>query len=298
MGIGTWQWGDRMMWGYGSGVYSDEDLWEVFKYAIDCGVNFFDTAELYGLGRSESILGRFIDKSGANVVVATKFMPYPFRLHNSSLVRALGKSLKRLKLDRIDLYQMHHPLPPVPIQTWMAAMVEAFKQDLIKAVGVSNYNPLHMSKAHAALKEYGINLASNQLKYSLLDRNIEKSGLLDLCRDLNVSVIAYSPLEKGILTGKYTPENPPPGPRSRIYDKEYLTRIKPLLRLMNVIGTAHGDKTPAQVAINWTICKGTVPIPGIKNMIQLKDNLGALNWQLTSSEIAELDKLSDRLSKQ
>jgi aryl-alcohol dehydrogenase-like predicted oxidoreductase len=131
--------------------------------------------------------------------------------------------------------------------------------------------------------------------YSLLHRAPETNGVLKLCQDLNVTLLAYSPLEMGILTGKYTPDNPPTGSRGHQYKPAYLRRIQPLIERMNEIGRLHDGKSPAQVAINWTICKGTVPIPGAKNARQAISNAGALGWRLTEDEIAELEDLAQRV---
>jgi len=291
MGIGTWAWGDTVMWGYGKS-YSDADVRAAFDATVATGINFFDTAEVYGLGRSEKLLGQFIRESGQTFVVATKFMPFPFWLTKNALRRALRHSLKRLGMARVDLYQMHFPLPPVPIETWMEAMAEAVEAELVRAVGVSNYDMKQMGRAHTALAKRGIPLASNQVFYSLLHRDPEFNGVAQLCQDLNVTLIAYSPLEKGILTGKYTPDNPPSGPRKRIYSHEYLQKVQPLIVMLRDFGEAHGGKSPAQVALNWTICKGAVPIPGAKNVRQVQSNAGALGWRLTDDEVAALDELS------
>jgi aryl-alcohol dehydrogenase-like predicted oxidoreductase len=133
-----------------------------------------------------------------------------------------------------------------------------------------------------------VKLASNQVKFNLLDRAPERSGLLQACQELNVTLIAYSPLAQGLLTGKYTPQNPPKGARG-VRSAKFLESIQPLIRLEREIGQAHGGKTPAQVALNWLLCKGTVPIPGAKNPRQLADNAGALGWRMTEDEVAALD---------
>ena len=132
-------------------------------------------------------------------------------------MRALRHSLDRLGLESVDLYQMHWPFPPVSIDTWMDAMADAVQAGLIRAVGVSNYNAEQTRRAHDALAKRGVPLASNQVDYSLLQRKPETNGLLALCKQLNVTLIAYSPLAQGLLTGKYTPQNPPPGLRGRRY---------------------------------------------------------------------------------
>jgi len=151
-------------------------------------------------------------------------------------------------------------------------------------------------RAHSALSKRGVPLASNQVEFHLLNRRIERDGLLKLCRELGVTLIAYSPLAKGLLTGKYTPQTRPPGLRSYIFRRARLGKIQPLIHLLREIGKAHDGKSPAQIALNWVICKGAVPIPGAKNARQARDNAGALGWRLSEAEIAALDKESDQLS--
>ncbi|MBN1921873.1 MAG: aldo/keto reductase [Anaerolineae bacterium] len=296
LGTGAWQWGDRLMWDYGKGGYTDADIHAVFNAAMAAGISFFDTAEVYGMGRSETLLGQFIHESQQEVTVATKFMPFPWRLHRSRLIAALKRSLKRLGLPRVDLYQVHFPLPPLPVEQWAAGLADAVEAGLTRAVGVSNFSAAQMGRTFNTLAARGVPLASNQIEYSLLHREPERNGQMQTAHDLGITIIAYSPLAKGILTGKYTPENPPPGARRRIYNQERLQKVQPLIALMREIGEAHGGKSPAQVALNWTICKGAVPIPGAKNVRQLESNIGAAGWRLTEDEIAALDALSAPLS--
>lgn len=305
LGIGTWAWGDRLFWGYGKG-YSDIDLHSAFQAAVDGGVRLFDTAEIYGQGRSESLLGEFIQEyvetidPGAvgtgRIRIATKFMPYPWRLHRGSLTGALKKSLARLKVARVDLYQIHMALPPVNVETWMGGMIDAYQLGLISAVGVSNYDRGMTQRAFDTLARQGIQLASNQVEYNLLDRKVEKNGLLKHCQDLGVVLIAYSPLGLGLLTGKYTPENPPSGARGGRTSRARLAQIQPLIHVLRRIGADHAGKSAAQVAINWVIQKGAIPIPGVKNMDQAAQNAGSMGWALSADEVAELDEMSDRVS--
>jgi aryl-alcohol dehydrogenase-like predicted oxidoreductase len=173
-------------------------------------------------------------------------------------------------------------------------MADAVLAGLVRAVGVSNYGPGKTQRAYDTLAERGIPLASNQVEYSLLNRDIERNGLLDLCRQLDIKVIAYSPLGQGLLTGKYTPDNPPAGIRG-LRSRRKLKKVQPLVGLMREIGEGHGDKTPAQVAINWTIRKGAIPIPGAKNATQARQNAGAIGWELTPDEVAALDAASDKI---
>lgn len=291
LGLGTWQWGDTLFWGYGKG-YAESEIKAAFDTSLVAGITFFDTAEVYGRGRSERFLGRFIAGRRDGLVIATKFMPLPWRLGKGQLIAALRKSLERLGLAQVDLYQVHWPFPPRPVEFWADALADAVAAGLARAVGVSNYNADQMRRAHEVLAKRGVPLASNQVEYSLLHRAPEQNGVLDACRELGVTLIAYSPLAQGMLTGKYGPDNPPPGFRSRRFRREYLARIQPLIGLLREIGTAHGGKSPNQVALNWLIYQDAVPIPGAKDARQAAENAGALGWRLTAEEAAALDAAS------
>jgi aryl-alcohol dehydrogenase-like predicted oxidoreductase len=296
LGIGTMAWGARLLWGYGR-EYTDLDLRAAFEITLDAGITFYDTAEVYARGASEKLLGGFIREADVEAVVATKYFPFPWRLGRKAVIKALRRSLERLGMEQVDLYQIHWPSPLPSIETLMEGLADAVEAGLTKTAGVSNYNVEQMSRASDALAKRGLPLASNQVQYSLLHRQPESSGLLDLCRELDVTLIAYSPLGQGMLTGKYTPKNPPKGMRGRRYRGESLTRLQPLIELMRGIGETHGGKTPAQVALNWIVAKGVLPIPGVKNARQAEENVGALNWSLTEAEVAALDEAAQRVSR-
>jgi aryl-alcohol dehydrogenase-like predicted oxidoreductase len=292
LGTGAWAWGDRLTWGYGRD-YGEGDCRGAFAASLGAGLTLFDTAELYGWGESERLLGRFIRERGLRpetAVVATKFFPYPWRLRHGDVVAALRGSLGRLGLPRVDVYQLHVPLPVFSVERRMDALAETVQAGLTRAVGVSNYNAADLRRAHAALARRGIPLASNQVHYSLLHRSPERNGVLAACRELNVTLMAYSPLEQGLLTGKYGPGRPPPARRRRAAPRpEALGRLVAALR---AAGEAHGGKTPAQVALNWLLGRGALPIPGAKRPDQARDNAGALGWRLTPEEVETLDRLS------
>ncbi len=292
VGVGTWAWGDRLMWGYGGNSYNDADIREAFDVSSENGANWFDTAEVYGLGKSERFLGQFLPAASKEVLVATKFMPYPWRVRKQAMFRSLKKSLKRLQLNQVDLYQIHTPLGWWRKPKYVSTLAEIVKANLTRAVGVSNFNTEKTKLANETLQAEGVPLASNQVEYSLFNRRIEKNGLLDYCLENEITIIAYSPLAKGMATGKYGAENPPPGPRKRMYPPKKLQQFQPLITLLKEIGAEHG-KTPAQVALNWTICKGTVPIPGAKNAKQAAENLGAMGWRLKPEEVIALDEASN-----
>lgn len=293
LGLGAWQWGDRVIWQYGRG-YNDDDIKQAFLVSIKEGVRFIDTAEIYGSGRSERLTGKLIKTSEQPVLVATKFFPFPWRLTRSSILAALKGSLDRLGLDAVDLYQIHLPTPLLNPENMMEGMIACIESGLTRTVGVSNFDQSKMLRAYSTLARHNIQLAANQVHFSILNRNIEKNGLLARCQELGIRLIAYSPLEMGLLTGKYGPDSPPPGNRGSRYIN-LLPKIPPLLKLMTEIGQDHGGKSNAQVALNWVICKGALPIPGAKNGDQALQNAGALGWKLTDEELNKLDSMSDKL---
>lgn len=291
MGLGAWQWGDRIVWQYGHG-YGAEEVRQAFRIFIHEGIYFIDTAELYGNGLSERLLGRFLKETDQPVLIATKFFPWPWRFGKGSLTRALRGSLARLGIENVDLYQIHWPSPLMSTETMMEGLAECVKSGMARTAGVSNFGQTLMLAAYSALARHKVPLASNQVHYSLLNRAVEKNGTLARCRELGIRLIAYSPLEKGLLTGKYSLDSPPPGSRARTYANLF-GRLQPLLKLMTTIGQDHGGKSNAQVALNWVICKGALPIPGAKNAEQAQENAGALGWRLADEEVAKLDEASE-----
>jgi len=290
MGLGAWQWGDRVVWQYGHG-YGVEEVREAFQTSIREGIRFIDTAELYGNGLSERLLGRFLKETDQPALIASKYFPLPWRFGKGAILRALKGSLARLGVEGIDLYQIHWPSPIMSTDTMMEGLADCIKGGLTRTVGVSNFDQSRMLAAYSSLARYNVPLASNQVPYSLLNRTVEKNGTLARCKELGIRLIAHSPLEKGLLTGKYRADTPPPGARARTY-AGLLPKTEPLLKLMTEIGQDHGGKSNAQVALNWLICKGTLPIPGAKTAEQAQENAGALGWKLTGEEVAKLDEAS------
>src|SRR5690349_18742918 len=293
MGLGAWQWGDRIVWQFGHG-YSDAEVQQAFLASLSEGIRFVDTAEIYGNGRSEQLLGQFLKAIEQPVLIATKFLPFPWRFGKNAFPRALKGSLGRIGVESVDLYQIHWPTPLLSIDTMMDGLAECVKSGMTRTVGVSNFGQSKMVAAYSALARHNIPLASNQVHYSLLNRTVEKNGILTRCKELGIRLIAYSPIEKGLLSGKYSSDAPPPGVRNRNY-AYMLSRIGPLIKLMTEIGQDHGGKSNSQVALNWVICKGALPIPGAKNAAQAQENAGALGWRLTDEEAARLDELSNKI---
>ncbi|ABA20268.1 Aldo/keto reductase [Trichormus variabilis ATCC 29413] len=294
--IGTWAWGDKLFWNYGNG-YGSEQLQEAFTTALEAGVTFFDTAEVYGLGLSEELLGQFVKQVKKPVQIATKFGPLPWRFSGQSVSDAITDSLKRLQLERVDLYQVHWPFTFLLSQeTLMNTLADEVKRGRIAAVGVSNYSASQMRQAHQILASRGVPLAVNQVRYSLLSRQIETEGIVATARELDVTILAYSPLAQGLLTGKYSAESAevPTGARSidPRFKKEGLQKIAPVISLLRSLGEKY-DRTPAQVALNWLIAQGNViPIAGVKTAQQVRQNAGALGWRLNDEEVQELEKVS------
>jgi aryl-alcohol dehydrogenase-like predicted oxidoreductase len=285
LGMGTNAWGFRNR--------ADPGKQPTLEAALAGGINFIDTAEVYLFGGSEKTLGRLLPEHRAEVVLASKFFPYPWRLGRSSLKAALQASLQRLGVPQVDLYILHFPVPPVPLETWVEALAQAQQAGLTRAVGISNCNAQQTLRAQEVLARHGIPLASNQVEYSLLNRSAEHNGLLETCRELGVTLVAYRPLGYGLLTGKYEPEDLPAVLHGRLIRPADLKRASPLIELLGEMGRKH-DKTPAQVALNWVVCKGAVPIPGAKYPAQAAQNAGALGWRLEAGEVEALDRESGK----
>jgi aryl-alcohol dehydrogenase-like predicted oxidoreductase len=294
LGIGTWAWGDKLFWSYGND-YGEAQVREAFLAAVEAGITFFDTAEVYGPGVSEELLGKFIQETGKTVQIATKYGPLPWRLTAQSVSDALTASLKRLQLEQVTLYQVHWPFSFLMSQeTLLNALADEVQRGRIAAVGVSNYSAQQMREAHQILAARGVPLAVNQVRYSLLSRQIESQGVLDTARELGVTILAYSPLAQGLLTGKYKVDNPPSGARrfNSRFSRSGLEKITPVISLLQQLGEKY-QRTSAQVALNWLIAQeNVIPIPGAKTAEQARQNAGALGWMLNPEEVAKLEQVS------
>jgi aryl-alcohol dehydrogenase-like predicted oxidoreductase len=293
LGLGTWAWGDRDTWGMDAydRSYDFDTIRAAYRASVDAGVTLLDTAEMYGQGASERIIGRLLAEDptrAKQVIVATKFMPFPWRIPFAQRLRsALEASLERLQLRAVHRYQVHGPISMRSHRAVAAALAGPYRDGLFAAAGVSNYSAAEVRAIHAALTAEGVPLLTNQVEFSLLRAMPERSGLLAACRELGVTVLAYSPIAMGRLSGKYTAANPPPGKRN--FSAYPMAEIEPVLSVQREIGARHGGKTPAQVALNWLMCKGAVPIPGAKNAAQAAQNAGALGWRLSADDVATLD---------
>ncbi len=296
LGVGTWAWGDSSTWGMGTydASLTEETIREAWEASIDAGAAFFDTAEVYGGGESERIIGRLLAADpgrASQAVLATKFMPSPWKLNvTSALMGALRASLDRLGVEKVALYQIHGPISLRSHAALAEALATAHQAGLVDAVGVSNYSVKETRSIAAALAARGLRLATNQIEFSLLRRSPETGGLLAACAELGVVPLAYSPIGQGRLTGKYSADNPPPGKRG--FSAHPMAVVDRVVAELAAIGEAHDGRTPSQVALRWIIAKGAVPIPGAKNRRQAEENAGALGWELDADEVARLDQVA------
>ncbi|HET7303823.1 MAG TPA: aldo/keto reductase [Segeticoccus sp.] len=282
IGLGTWQFGSKE-WGYGE-EYAERTAGQVVRRALELGVTFFDTAELYGFGRSERILARALGPARDRVVVASKLFPLaplPAMVHFRERASA-----RRLQLDRIPLYQVHQPHPLVPDSVTMRGMRDLLREGRVGAVGVSNYSLDRWHKAELALEQA---VVSNQVEFSLAHPD-PLVDLVPFAQQQDRLVIAYSPLAQGLLAGRYDATNRPGGVRAAnpLFSEENLRRAAALLDLLREVAAAH-DARPAQVALAWLLAlPRTVVIPGASSVEQLELNVAAAELVLTDDEQAAL----------
>ena len=297
LGVGAMTWGDPKglarfhpaKTAYG-GAHGIEEEKRAVEASIAAGANFFDTAAMYSGGAAERRLGELV--RGKNAIIASKY-PSGFSFRAEDFPRELEASLARLGRDSIDLYQHHYPNARLSIPTLMDLVADAVNAGKVKSVGVSNYSVEQLREAHAALAKHGIPLASNQVQYSLVYRKPEVDGVLDACRELGVTLIAYSPLGMGALTGKYSSQHRAGGFFRRVlpnFSRKAMDAVQPVIKLMREIGEQYA-KTPSQVALRWLIENPIVlPIAGAKNGQQATENAGALSFSLTPQEVEMLNQ--------
>ncbi len=299
IGLGTMEFsGGGGLLGLVFPVISQQEKNAIVKAALDGGINWFDTAEMYGGGVSERSLATALKAAGVSdgqVVVATKWLPLLRTAGN--IPRTIHNRLRFLEGYRIGLYMVHQPWSFSSPEAEMRAMAGLVAEGQIRSVGVSNFSAERMRRAHKALQARRLPLAANQVRYSLLHREIETNGILDTAKELGVTIIAYTPLASGMLTGKYH-KNPEllarqPSFRRRMMQRD-LEASRPLVTAMDGIAARYGV-TPAQVALNWVIHfqgETVVAIPGATKVQQAQESAGAMHFRLSQDELAHLDELS------
>jgi aryl-alcohol dehydrogenase-like predicted oxidoreductase len=302
VGLGCWQFssGFGLVGGFWEAL-PQETIDEIVRVAVAGGINWFDTAEAYGRGRSEQALAHALAAAGrkdGDVVVATKWWPIPRTA--KSIGTTVGDRLRCLGSFSIDLHQVHQPFSFSSVEAEMEAMADLVAAKTIRAVGVSNFSAAQMRRAHSALEKRGIPLASNQVRYSLVDRRIESNGVLAAARELGVTIIAYSPLGQGILSGKFHADpaliRSRPGPRRFLspFRASGLARTQPLVEELQRIAAARAV-TASQVALNWLLHfhgETVVAIPGASRPRHAEEAAGAMGFRLTDDEMAQLEALS------
>ena len=285
IGLGTWQFGEPG-WGWGQELdYQEAE--RIIDRALELGINFFDTAAVYGNGRSEEILGQALKGRRGEVVIATKVAP---PLGPDFVKRAAEQSLERLGIEDVDLYQLHVPDGRMPISATMHAMRQLMDAGQVHQVGVSNFSLDQWQEAEAAL---GRPVISNQVQYHLLERR-QGRGLLPYAHEQERIVIGFSPLAQGLLGGKYGPGNVPQDLRANfgIFSMDNLKRAPAVLEVISEVGEHYGA-TPAQVALAWLLLdRQVMVIPGARSVAQLESNAAAADLQLTPGDAERIEQVS------
>ncbi|MFW9852414.1 MAG: aldo/keto reductase [Candidatus Thorarchaeota archaeon] len=296
-----------MMWMQGKGLMgriapkiTEEVRNDIIKESFVGGINFFDTAEMYGFGKSEKNLVKALKANNIkdeDVIIETKWFPMLRRARN--IRRNINNRIKYLEPYTIDLYMTHNPFSFSSIKKDMKELARLVENGKIRSVGISNYNAKQMRKAHEELEKIGLPLAANQVKYNLLHRNIETNGIIDTAKELGITITAYTPLEAGLLTGKI--HNNPDIMKDKFIFYRWVARgnleeSKPLVETLTEIGEAH-DVLPGQVALNWLVTyhgNTVVTIPGATKAYQAKESADAMTFKLSKAELEEIADVSER----
>ncbi|ANE46574.1 aldo/keto reductase [Paenibacillus swuensis] len=302
LGLGCWQFskGRGMVGGFWPNLDS-KIIQDIVRTSITGGINWFDTAEVYGKGESEQALAAALNALHASekeAHIATKWWP-AFRTAGN-IPATIEQRIQALSGRTIDLYQIHQPFSFSTVSAEMREMAKLAQAGKIRHVGVSNFNAKQMIQADRTLKEFGLRLVSNQVKYSMLDRRIERNGVMDAAKELGVAIIAYSPLEQGILSGKFH-KDPSlvkniVGPRKWFsgFKAERMQQTRPLIDRLDELASTY-NASVSQVALNWTVHahgETVFAIPGASKVSHAEDNVKAMRFRLTREEIQELNEMS------
>jgi aryl-alcohol dehydrogenase-like predicted oxidoreductase len=302
LGLGCWQFSKQagLVGKYWSAL-TDDDTVEIVKTSIDGGINWFDTAEIYGRGKSEQGLANALKKNGQHpneTIIATKWWPIGRRA--SSINRTIDKRLENLNGYPIALHQVHNPFGFSSVEKEMDAMADLIDDGRIKYIGVSNFNADRMRRASEALERRGHKLVSNQVVYSILNRKIESNGIMETSQELDITIIAYSPLAQGLVSGKFHEDREliqkRVGSRKHMnaFKKEGLLKSQPVIDKLKLIAEEY-NATSSQVALNWLVNfhgDMVVAIPGATKIRQAKENTGAMNFTLSEEHLDMLDQVS------
>lgn len=292
--LGTWSWGVGAKGGdevFGNNLTAEE-LEPVFDDAMKCGLNLWDTATVYGMGASEDILGSFIRQyPREQTIISTKFTPRLAGMYGDSMEQMCDASLKRFDTDYIDIYWIHNP---ADVERWTPQLVGLLKSGKVKNVGVSNHNLAQIKRANEILGVEGFKISAVQNHFSLLYRSSEDTGILDYCKENDITFFAYMVLEQGALSDKYDRKNPLPAGsrRGETYNK-MLPQIEKLVDAMREVGSHH-NATISQIAIAWAIAKHTLPIIGVTKTKYITETVAATNIVLTEAEIQLLETIADK----
>jgi aryl-alcohol dehydrogenase-like predicted oxidoreductase len=290
--LGTWSWGTGPAGGdqvFGNNL-SVENLKPVFDAAIKAGLNLWDTAAVYGMGSSETILGEFVKKyPREEVLVSTKFTPQLAKVSDQPVEDMLNESFNRLGIDYIDIYWIHNP---TDAPKWVPYLIPLLKSGKVRSVGLSNHNLEQIIEANDILRQAGFTISAVQNHYSLLYRSSEDAGILDFCRGNGITFFSYMVLEQGALSGKYNTLNPLPAAsgRGETYNK-ILPQIEELTNGLREIGSTR-NASPAQIAIAWAIAKNTLPIVGVTKSSHVEDAAHSSTIKLSIEEIERIEALA------
>lgn len=291
--LGTWSWGTGAVGGdqvFGNHLETEE-LKPVFDEAMANGLNLWDTAVVYGMGASETVLSAFTKScKREDVLISTKFTPQIARESTDPVADMLAGSLERFGTDYIDMYWIHNP---ADVERWTPYLAPLVKSGKVKHVGVSNHNLAQIKRAEEILAKEGVHLSAVQNHYSLLYRSSEKAGILDYCKENNIDFWAYMVLEQGALSGKYDTAHPlPEGSQRGDTYNPLLPQIEKLIGVMRTVGERYGI-TPAQVALAWAIAKGTTPIIGVTKTAQVQDAVQAAAIKLTEEDMKLIEEAAE-----
>ncbi|MDR3594365.1 aldo/keto reductase [Clostridium sp.] len=290
--LGTWSWGVGFAGGdqvFGNKL-GKEDLKPVFDIAMKNGLNLWDSAVAYGMGDSEKILGSFAKTyQRESLFLSTKFTPQIAGNSSDPVAEMCDASLERLGTDYIDIYWIHNPMD---VDRWTKYLIPLVKSGKVKRVGVSNHNLEEIKRAESILAKEDVHISAIQNHYSLLYRSSEEGGILDYCKENNITFFAYMVLEQGALSGKYNTKNPlPEGSQRGMTYNPILAQIEVLTNEMQKIAEKY-DASVSQIAIAWAIAKGTTPIIGVTKPAQVEDAAKAVKINLSVNEIENLEKIA------